>query len=72
VAALFGAIFASSGITGMIRAGRDGCSKAEPFFDLGAAQDWLDRTLADPYPAAASFARLRGRFAQGQRRDQLV
>ncbi len=55
VAALFGAIFAVAGIMGLIRAGRDGSSKVEPFFDLGVAQSWLDRTLADPYPAAAAF-----------------
>jgi len=57
MAALFGAIFAASGITGMIRAGRSGSSKAEPFFDMGAVQRWLDETLADPYPAAARFVK---------------
>jgi multicomponent Na+:H+ antiporter subunit A len=55
VAALFGAIFAAAGILGLIRAGRGDSPKAEPFFDMGAVQGWLDRTLCDPYPAAASF-----------------
>lgn len=57
VAALFGAIFAAAGIMGLIRAGRGDARKAEPFFDLGVAQGWLDRTLADPYPAAASLVK---------------
>ena len=57
VVALFGAIFSVAGILGLIRAGRGDSPNAEPFFDLGVAQVWLDRTLADPYPAAASFIR---------------
>jgi formate hydrogenlyase subunit 3/multisubunit Na+/H+ antiporter MnhD subunit len=51
VVALIGAIFAVSGVTGLIRAGRDG-EKPVPSFDLGRAQSWLDRTRCDPYPAA--------------------
>ena len=51
VVALIGAIFAVSGVTGLIRAGRDG-EKSVPSFDLGRAQAWLDRTRCDPYPAA--------------------
>jgi formate hydrogenlyase subunit 3/multisubunit Na+/H+ antiporter MnhD subunit len=53
VISLIGAIFAVSGVTGLIRAGRDN-SKPLPAFDLGRAQAWLDRTRCDPYPAAAA------------------
>ena len=35
VAALVGAIFAASGVAGMIRAGRNDSAKSEPAFDLG-------------------------------------
>ena len=54
VVALIGAIFAASGVVGMIRAGRNASLQSEPAFDLGGAQTWLDRTRCDPYPAAAS------------------
>ena len=58
VVSLIGAIFAVSGVTRLIRAARDDSAKAaEPAFDLGGAQAWLDRTLCDPYPAFGAFIR---------------